>query len=460
MLEQVEAITLTDDTASLSSAPRPSLSSLPLASSPSRWLRHAKVLTRFVTVQVAVQLMGVASGILLVRTLGQTEYAYFTLAFSMMSTMSILADSGIGIALSSIGGRVWRDRERFGQLINTALRVRRYLAGAAVVLVAPILVWLLIRSGAPSLYASIITTTVVFGLNYQLLTGVLMVVPRLHSQIRRVQTLDAIAAGARLVLLAAAYFIFLNAAVAIWATIVSVIVQFVLLQHWVAGTVDTKAPVSKEDQSEMIGIVKHQAPNAVFYCVQGQLTVWLISIFGNTQNIAEIGALGRLSVIFSIISAVMTSIVLPSFARCQSAPELRRRYFQVVGGFVLFGLGLIAASALFPDQVLWILGSKYAHLRNELLLMMIMSAFNALIAAMWSLNATKAWIKYSWLNIPCVIMTQVVLLLIVDVSTLQGVISFGALSLVPTFILNAALTFRGLTAQQNTSGSEKDAATF
>src|SRR5207302_6180343 len=277
---------------------------------------------------------------------------------------------------------------------------------------------------------------------------------------RRVQTLDAIAAGARLLLLAAAYFIFLNAAVAIWATIVSVIVQYVLLQRWVAGSVDTKAPVSAEDQSEMIGIVKHQAPNAVFYCVQGQLTVWLISIFGNTQNIAEVGALGRLSVVFSIITAVMSTIVLPSFARCQSASELRRRYFQVVGWFVLFGLGLIAASAIFPGQVLWILGSKYAHLRNELLLMMIMSAFNALIAAMWSLNATKAWIKYSWLNIPSVILTQVVLLLIVNVSTVQGVISFGALSLVPTFILNAALTFRGLAAQQATSGSETDAVTF
>jgi hypothetical protein len=76
--------------------------------------------------------------------------------------------------------------------------------------------------------------------------------------------------------------------------------------------------------------------------------------------------------------------------------------------------------------------------------MMIMSAFNGLIAAMWSLNATRAWIKYSWLNIPCVILTQVALLTIVDVSTVQGVISFGALSLVPTFLLNCILSYRGL----------------
>jgi O-antigen/teichoic acid export membrane protein len=414
---------------------------------PSPWLRRANILSRFVTVQVAVQLMGVASGILLVRTLSQTEYAYFTLAFSMMSTMSILADSGISISLSSIGGRVWQDRERFGRLINTALKLRRYLASIAVIAVTPILVWLLIRSGAPRLYAAGITLTLLIGLNYQLLSGVLMIVPRLHSQIKRVQTLDSLAAAVRLALLVTAYFIFLNAEVAVLATIISVIVQYVVLRRWVTDSVDLKAPVSTEDQSAMLGIVKHQAPNAVFYCIQGQLTVWLISVFGNTKSIAEVGALGRLSVIFAIINAAMSSIVLPAFARCQSPRELRIRYFQVSCGFLLLGLSMIAAAALFPDQILWVLGSKYAHLKHELLLMMIMSAFNNIIAAMWSLNSTKAWIKYSWLNIPSVILTQIVLLTVLDVSTVRGVILFGIFSLVPNFLLNSMLTFRGLTEQ-------------
>lgn len=409
-----------------------------------RLVSRAKLLSQFMTVQVAVQAMGVASGILLVRSLTKTEYAYFTLAFSMQSTMSILADSGISISLSSIGGRVWQDRQRFGQLINTALRLRRYLAAVAVIAVAPILVWLLIRNGSPWLYASVITLTVVAGLNYQLLSGVLMIVPRLHSQIKRVQTLDALAAAVRLALLIAAYFIFLNAAVAIGATIVSVIVQYGLLNRWASDSIDKNAPINKEDHSAMLGIVKHQAPNAVFYCIQGQLTVWLISVFGNTQSIAEIGALGRLSVIFAIINSTMSSVVLPAFARCQSPRELRIRYFQVCGGFCALGLSLIAAAALFPDQILWILGSKYAHLRHELLLMMIMAAFSNVIAAMWSLNSTKAWIRYSWLNIPSVILTQVALLTVLDVSTVRGVILFGIFSLVPNFLLNSILTYRGL----------------
>jgi O-antigen/teichoic acid export membrane protein len=452
MASPSESAILNSSSEILDSASQSAIRSPQSAIVSSPWLRRANILSKFVTVQVAVQLMGIASGILLVRTLSQTEYAYFTLAFSMLSTMSILADSGIGIALSSIGGRVWQDRERFGRLINTALRLRRYLASIAVIAVTPILVWLLIRSGAPRIYAAGITLTLLVGLNYQLLSGVLMIVPRLHSQIKRVQALDSLAAGVRLVLLVAAYFIFLNAEVAVAATIVSVIVQYVLLRRWVRDDVDLAAPVSREDQSTMIGIVKHQAPNAVFYCLQGQLTVWLISIFGNTKSIAEVGALGRLSVIFAIINAAMSSIVLPAFARCQSPRELRIRYFQVCGGFLMLGLTLIAAAALFPDQFLWILGSKYAHLKHELLLMMIMAGFNNVIAAMWSLNSTKAWIRYSWLNIPSVILTQIVLLTVLDVSTVRGVILFGIFSLVPNFLLNSMLTFRGLSERRYSTG--------
>src|SRR5688572_8409801 len=83
----------------------------------------AKTLSKFTSTQLLVQAVGVAAGILLVRTLDQREYAYFTIVFAILATMNILADSGISIGLSSIGGRVWQDRYRFGQLINTALRL-------------------------------------------------------------------------------------------------------------------------------------------------------------------------------------------------------------------------------------------------------------------------------------------------------------------------------------------------
>ena len=391
-----------------------------------------------------VQAVGVASGIILVRVMDQREYAFFTLAFAMQSTMNILADSGVGIGLTSIGGRVWQDPHRFGQLINTALRLRKYLAAAAIGVVAPILIWMLARNGASLSYAAILTLLVLAGLGLQLTTVVLMVVPRLHSQIHRVQMLDLFGALARLALICTAYFLFLNAAVATLATAVSIAVQYVMLKRWTAGNIDTHAEESREDRAEITGIIKSQVPNSIFYCLQGQVTVWLIAIFGSTASIAEVGALGRLGVAFAVVGAVMTSIVLPSFARCQSPPQLRRRYLQIVGAFILFGIVLIALARFFPDQMLWVLGAKYAHLRNALLLMMGITAFSSVITVMWSLNSTKAWITYSWLNIPGVLITQAFLLTVLDISTLEGVLWLGILSLIPTLLLNVFLSYRGL----------------
>jgi O-antigen/teichoic acid export membrane protein len=417
-----------------------------------RLVYWVKTLSKFVSVQIIVQIVGIASGILLVRTLDQREYAYFTIANAMFSTIHILADSGVGIGLSSIGGRVWQNPHRFGQLITTAMRLRRYLAAAAIVVVTPIFIWMLVSKEASGIYAGVIALVVLLGLNYQLSVGVLSVVPRLHSQIGRVQKLDFIAALSRLVLLVAAYFIFLNAAVAILATFFSVLVQYFFLRRWVADSIEVDAPASPEDRSTIVEIVKSQMPNSIFYCLQGQVTIWLISVFGSTQNIAEVGALSRLGIILAVVISVMTSIVLPHFARCQSPTQLRSRYFQIVGAFILFGLTLIFAAMLFPAPLLWILGNKYAHLRGELVLMMLMTAVSSVVTAMWSLNYTRAWIKHSWLNIPFVLMTQACLLLLLDVSTLAGVLWFGTISLIPTFLLNAVLTCRGLAAMRHEQG--------
>src|SRR5712691_7136126 len=96
-----------------------------------RALGHARRIGSYAVVQGAVQTIAFASGILLVRWLPQREYAFFTIANAMQATLMLLADIGISTGLISIGGRVWQDRHRFGELINTGLAVRRKLAAAS-----------------------------------------------------------------------------------------------------------------------------------------------------------------------------------------------------------------------------------------------------------------------------------------------------------------------------------------
>jgi len=65
--------------------------------------------------------------------------------------------------------------------------------------------------------------------------------------------------------------------------------------------------------------VRKQAPHSIYYCLQGQITVWLISIFGNADSVADVGALSRLAVVFSVLGALSSEIVFPAFARIQDA---------------------------------------------------------------------------------------------------------------------------------------------
>jgi O-antigen/teichoic acid export membrane protein len=418
-----------------------------------RALHRARIVGNFAFVQAAVQVVGFLSGILLIRYLDQREYAYFTIANTMQGTLNVLADIGISIGLVSIGGRVWHDRHRFGQLVNTALGLRRKLGAVAILIVTPILYYMLVKNGASVTYTAILIVAVLAGLAVQLSIGVLSVVPRLRSDIGKIQTIDMTGAIARFLALLALMYLFLNGAVALAIGSATLLLQYWMLRRYVAGVIDLKAPENAEDREAMRGFIKSQAANAVFFCLQGQITVFLISIFGrNVSSIAEVGALGRLAMIFAVLSHLLANVFAPAFARCQSLSKLRWQYAAIVGGVACFSLVIIAAASFFPSQFLFVLGSKYAHLERELLLMVAGAVITAMAGTLWSLNAAKAWIAGSWLYIPLTLATQLALIPYTDFSSVTGVLTFNLVSAIPSLALNLILSFRGFRSWRIATG--------
>ena len=410
----------------------------------SRVFHWARLLSKFISVQLVVQALTMASGIFVIRTLSQREYAYYTIAASMQGTLSILADMGISFGLSSIGGKVWKDRYRFGQLIKTALQLRHYLAIISIATVTPICIWLLLKNDAHLLDAILITAIVLIGFNFQMTVSVFDIVPRLHSQVGRIQKLDLVFSISKLFFLGIAYLTFLNSTMFILAGTIALGVKRLLIGNMVIDNIDRKAHLNKDDKAEIIKIIKQSAPNTVFFCFESQITVWLMSIFGKVQNVAELGALGRLAIIFTIIGSVMTGIIIPSFARCQSPELLLRRYLQILGTAIVFAVFLVILSITMPDQILWIIGSKYRHLKPELCLVMISSGLSFIVNTMWGMNASKAWIANMWLYIPATILMQIIGVIFLDIYTVNGAILFGMSSLVPGFCIQSYMTYKGL----------------
>lgn len=402
-----------------------------------------KTLSKFVSVQLVVQSLGFASGILLIRTLDKQEYAYFTLANSMQGTMNVLASTGISSALSSIGGKIWQDPYRFGQLINTAMLLRRYLAVGAVTIVTPISIWMLLKNGASFTYAILLTIGILIELYFYSISEVLITIPRLHSQISRIQNLDLSFAFSRLILLLGAYLTFFNALAGVFASTIASGFKNVFLWNWIKDTIDIKAHVNKNYQKETIKLIKEQAPNNIFYCIQGQLTIFLIAFLGKTENIAEVGALTRLSLIFVLITTITTNIFLPALARCQPYNILRKRYLFILIFYLSISGSLIFCGAVYPKEFLWILGSQYNDLHGEIFVLLINASMNFIYFFIWRFNLIRGWVKESFLFIPTTIIVQVITLFFLDISTVKGILLFNTFPLVPMSMINLYVTFKG-----------------
>src|SRR5205807_2210215 len=204
-----------------------------------------------------------------------------------------------------------------------------------------------------------------------------------------------------LLLVVGLVYLFSNAGVAISTAAAAWLLQYALLRHYVVRVVDLSAAENPEDRRTIMDLVRKLAANTVFYCFQGQITVFLISFFARqVSSVAEVGALGRLAMIFSVLTNLLTNVFVPAFARCQDKRKLRWLYLGIVGGVIAFSLSVILGAWIFPGEFLLVLGNKYAHLHRELLLMVGGAVFAALTGTFWALNASKAWVAGAWLYIP------------------------------------------------------------
>ncbi len=423
--------------------------SAPAATASARAFQFAQRVGRFASVQAAVQLIGFASGILLVRRMEQSEYALFTIANTMQGTLNVLADIGISIGMVSIGGRVWQDGSRFGELVSTGLRLRRSLGSLAVLAVTPLLYFMLVKNGASLLYTVLLIGAVLAGLFAQLSLGILEVVPRLRSDIRQIQIIDFSGSLVRFGILVILAFTFLNAGAAALVGAGTLFFQYRLLRRYAAGVVDLNAPENPEDRRAMLGFIRKQAPNAIFFCLQGQITILLISFFAlHAGSVAEVGALGRLAMIFTVLGSLLANIFAPAFARCQERRRLGLLYAGIVGGVILFSLFVFAGAVFLPNEFLFVLGPHYAHLQRPLLFMVGGAVLNMVASTLWTLNASRAWITGSWLYIPLTLATQLALIPFVDFSSVSGVLIFNLFSALPSLLLNIGLSVHGFRVQE------------
>jgi O-antigen/teichoic acid export membrane protein len=361
----------------------------------------SKTLSIATVFQAAVQALAFGSGILVVRLLPVHEYALYTIANTVLGTLTMLADMGVSSGVMSQGGKIWRDRSALGAVLATGMELRRKFSLYGLLAAIPVLFYLFHKHDASPLASSLLVLSIVPAFAATL-SGRLFEIPaKLHQKVVPLQKIQVSSNLLRLVLSAVALFVFPYAAAAILIGGTAQLVTNIRLRRHSREYADTASRPDSHVRGEILKIVRRSVPMGIYLALLSNCYIWLVSFFGSTAAVAQMGALSRLAMVLSAILIVFNTVITPRFARFPNHPaRLARRYFSLEAALALLAIAICGAVWLFPNQILFILGGKYSGLETEVVLMSMIAGIGLVRNGISSLNAARGYIGNPWIIIP------------------------------------------------------------
>lgn len=388
--------------------------------------------------QGMVQGLGFLSSLIIVRSLDPREYAIYTITAAGLGTMTVLTDSGVGNSVLALGGTVWRDPLRLGAVIATGIRLRRRFSLMALAAGIPLMLVLMRVQGVSWSESALAAASIVPVFLATVTNHMFESVPRLHQRLAPMQALQVIANLGRLLAVAGVVTLWPLAALANAVTAVPQWWANLRLRRLAAGMADWRQPADPQIEERISAQVRRATPGVLYYAFSGQLSVWLIAIFGKSSAVAAVGAVGRLAMVMNVLGTAFSILALPRFARipAEDGLRVRSRYVQaqlLLAAASCLPLGLLV---LFPGPTLALLGPHYSGLQYEALLMGLNGMATVVCGAAYGLGASRGIIASPALTLPTSLLLQVLLILALPLNTAAGVIWVGILSAVGQWLVH------------------------
>jgi hypothetical protein len=410
-----------------------------------RVIKWRAPLISFLIGQPAVQLFNLVTGFLLLRWLDVQQYAMLGIALAFQMTVNQLTDVGFSGSIVALSGSRGQDPNVLGTYLRSARYWRTRVQTATLLIAAfsfPLVTWN--QSWSPTIKA-LLFGSIALGVFFQGWTvyGSPLLV---HRALRQYYTPQIQSAVLRLLVCAA-----LHAAGMLPAWLAAMVSALTLgltgfsYRRYSRAFIHEPAESQPAANAEMLRYLSPLIPGLAFVALQGQLMVGISSIFGATQNIAEVSALGRIGQLFLILGAVNSVFIEPYIARV-SAEILPRRYFQILGVALTICSAIAFIGFTFPQPLLWLLGQNYAGLKAEVGWVVLTGCFAYLGGVLWSMHSARRWIFW-WTTIVYIIsmiVTQLICVITMDLSQTRSVIYFGLFATIVSLLLQAAVGASGL----------------
>ncbi|HUI44633.1 MAG TPA: hypothetical protein VLX29_08195 [Nitrospirota bacterium] len=371
---------------------------------------------KFLAGQGAVQAMNLIAGLIIIRFLPVSEYALYTIASLLLVIGTIGSDFGLSHAVNTLGARIKDDRQKLGALLAVAFQYRRMLypvaVGAILILAIKMMYgheWSLVN--ASGTVALVILTSWILQ-PVSLKKSVLNV----HHDANGLLQVGSSEAVSRLLALAVC-IIWPTAVSALIVNLIGVIVGRYFLSKRCTTLIDENAHPDELQSRQLRLFILPLAPAVIYYMFQGQISVFLLSLYGRISSIAEIGALSRLGQIMSLLMMLNAFMIQPYFARIETKELYVHRVSLVISMLLAFCLLCMIIVYWVPEWWLFILGGHYKGLTRELPLAILGSLLTLVGTTMYTMVIARNVTRGQYLYIIVSIVSQIMFISIFGIHT-------------------------------------------
>jgi O-antigen/teichoic acid export membrane protein len=391
--------------------------------------RIGKRLSAFIGGQSAVQLLNAATGLLLLRLMSKPDFAIYAIALGIQGMITILTDIGFGGAISALVGTRYRDKALLGSYIKTASHLRQVLLvviGGSGILLAAVFRNVGIQAhGQKELV--LLALAVLLTVQFQAWASYYEIPLLLNNKLVSYYSPQIAAAALRIVSSVALYYMhIITSTTVIVANTLSIVVMGVSYRVLAKPWIHVPRKASKKHGREMVRFLVPLLPGTIYQAVQGQVSLFLIAVFGHVSQIAEVAAAGRIGQLFLLLNSSNGVLVTPFFSKTPRS-LFRRRYGYAICAFGAVSILVAASAKLFPGAYLLLLGSNYSNLTPQVRLVVYASAIGYFAGAMWSVAVARKWIFWWSGSLQVILLTavQLVCVMFLPLSTSEGVLKMN-----------------------------------
>ncbi len=400
-----------------------------LGEAPKRFchLRFGKIggiLLKFVSLQTITQALQVLTALLVIRHMAKEHYAWYTIAFGLQGSLSLLSQIGVGVGIHALGGQRIGNRTAFGEVIAAAKRQRLVLLGFTLPVCLPVYYMLLAKAGAPFAINLVMLGLIVVMLLLEISAQMASSPFALAGRYNVTQVYFAAAQTTRFALIGTLLLLGLFHPICVLLAGIAATAAMVF-GYLFPKTNEYFVPevaVSKEVTKKFFRFFANGLPNALNAIFQAQIAVLLIGIFGNASSVADLGALTRLALLLAVPQAIIDTIFRPRLAAEKSAQNLKRLWTLVTLFGLSVGLIFFLGVVFFRGYIVMILGEQYETLVEPIVMYAAYLGFIIASSSCLLVINSRGWLRHTWVGPFVIIAAQALTMPFVDLSTIEGVI--------------------------------------